>query len=103
MLPAKFSDFVGEPNFLRIRQEELAKPEKDTPSQPDPSLWELRNYLVENFAMGLGSEYVKENMDKWNYINFFGPNGSGKTMAVRALAYECDAMVIDLSPSTIEN
>ena len=66
-MPAKFSDFVGEPNFLRIKQEELAKPEKDTPSQPDPSLWELRNYLVENFAMGLGSEYVKENMDKWNY------------------------------------
>ena len=29
--------------------------------------------------------------------------GSGKTLAVRAIAHGCNAIIIDLSPSTIEN
>lgn len=52
--------------------------------------------------MPLGSSYIKENVDKCNYYNFFGPHGSGKTLAVRAIAQETDAMVVDLSPSTIK-
>jgi hypothetical protein len=28
--------------------------------------------------------------------------GSGKTMVVRALANECDAMVLDISPTNLE-
>ena len=35
------------------------------------------------------------------YFSFFGPHGSGKTLAVRALATECDAMIVDLSPSNV--
>ncbi len=67
-------------------------------------MFDLRNYLIENIAIPLGSEYVKENLDdKMSFINLFGPHGSGKTLAVRALASECDAMIVDLSPSTIEN
>ena len=34
---------------------------------------------------------------------FHGPHGSGKTLMVRALANECDAMVVDISPQNIEN
>ena len=102
-MPARLDDLRGEPNYLRIKYEETVKPDKDTPSQPDPSLWELRNYLAENIAIPLGSEYVRENLDRGTFINFFGPHGSGKTLAVRAIAYETDAMVVDLSPSTIEN
>lgn len=52
--------------------------------------------------MPMGSPYVRENLPKMNYFNFFGPHGSGKTLAVRAIASELDAMVVDLSPSTIE-
>lgn len=37
-----------------------------------------------------------------NYFHFFGPHGSGKTLAVRAIANELDAMVVDLSPATVE-
>jgi len=32
---------------------------------------------------------------------FYGPVGSGKTLAIRALATECNAILIDISPSTI--
>ena len=34
---------------------------------------------------------------------FYGPQGSGKTLGIRALATECNALILDLSPSTIEN
>lgn len=77
--------------------------DKDKPSQPDPSLFEVKNYLIENLALPLGSGYLRENLERQTYFNFFGPHGAGKTLAVRALANECDAMLIDLSPSTIES
>jgi chromosomal replication initiation ATPase DnaA len=36
--------------------------------------------------MPLGSAYVRDNIGKeTNYYLFYGPNGSGKTHAVRAL------------------
>lgn len=38
-----------------------------------------------------------------NYFHFFGPHGAGKTLAVRAIATELDALVLDLSPATIES
>jgi IQ and AAA domain-containing protein len=31
-----------------------------------------------------------------------GPHGVGKTLAIRALATECNAIVIDLSPFNLE-
>ncbi len=37
-----------------------------------------------------------------NYFHFFGPHGSGKTMALRAIANETDSLVIDLSPTSWE-
>lgn len=52
--------------------------------------------------MPLGSDYIRTNAEKCNYFNFFGPHGAGKTLAVRAIANECDAMLIDLSPSNVE-
>lgn len=32
---------------------------------------------------------------------FYGPMGSGKTLTVRGLQTECNALVFDLSPSNI--
>ena len=31
-----------------------------------------------------------------NFFFFTGPRGSGKTLAVRALAHECNAIVLDI-------
>jgi SpoVK/Ycf46/Vps4 family AAA+-type ATPase len=59
--------------------------------------------VAEYIAIPLGSSYAKEKLDKINYFLFYGPMGSGKTLCVRALATECNAMVIDISPSTIES
>lgn len=38
LAPANLCDIKGGPNMLRMRQEEVAKREKDYPSQPDPSM-----------------------------------------------------------------
>lgn len=52
--------------------------------------------------MPMGSTYVKNELGKMNYYNFFGPHGSGKTLAIRAIANELDAMVVDISPANLE-
>jgi len=67
----------------------LAVADKDKPSQPDPSYFELRNYITENIAIPLGNSYIRKNLERMNYLAFFGPHGSGKTLTVRALATEC--------------
>ena len=65
-------------------------------------MFDLRNYLTENLAIPLGTPYIKENLERMNFFHFFGPHGSGKSLAVRALQYETDSMIIDLSPSSWE-
>lgn len=87
---ARMDDIIGSPNYLRITQE--AKQEL----QPDPSMFDIKNYLTENLAIPLSTPYIKENLEKMNYFHFFGPHGSGKTLAVRALQHETDSMVIHL-------
>ena len=54
--------------------------------------------------MPLGSLFVRQKLDTRNKISFlfYGPAGTGKTMMVRALANECDAIVLDISPSNLE-
>lgn len=51
----------------------------------------------------MGSSLAKEKLEKINFFLFYGAMGSGKTLAIRALGHECNALMIDLSPSTIEN
>lgn len=59
--------------------------------------------MSEYVAFPLGSQFIKDKFsEKWAYFLFYGPQGTGKTLAVRALADECNAMVVDISPSVIE-
>ena len=53
--------------------------------------------------MPLGSPYIKDNIKESNYILFYGPRGSGKSHAVRALHTECDSLLIDLSVENIKD
>ncbi len=52
--------------------------------------------------MPLGSKTCKEKLDRMNFFFFMGPRGSGKTMAIRALAHECNAILLDISPTNID-
>jgi SpoVK/Ycf46/Vps4 family AAA+-type ATPase len=68
---------------------------------PDPSYFDIRQILVELIGIPLGSQFVKERLAKLHYFLFFGPHGAGKTLMVRALAHETDALVLELSPYTL--
>jgi ATP-dependent 26S proteasome regulatory subunit len=51
--------------------------------------------------MPLGSKFAKEKLGPPKKFLFLGPQGTGKTMMVRILQTECNAMVFDISPSNI--
>lgn len=93
--PAKMTDMIGEHNPLGTQQERQAT------LMPDPSIAQLRQVLIESIAIPLGSSFAKERLDKNGWFLFYGPMGSGKTLAVRALQSECNAIVFDLTPSNI--
>lgn len=69
---------------------------------PDPSMAQIRQVIVENIAIPLGSQFAKDNLDKTNWFLFYGPMGTGKTLVVRSLHHQCNTILFDLSPSNIE-
>ncbi|KAL4506963.1 hypothetical protein ABPG72_001384 [Tetrahymena utriculariae] len=120
LIPASLMDLKGEQNVLgKIQEiqadenlkkaETLADPkikkaqlEEPSTKMPDPSIAQIRQIIAEYIAFPLGSKYAKEKLDKMNYFFFMGPRGSGKTLAVRALAHECNAIILDISPSNVD-
>lgn len=76
--------------------------EEPSNKMPDPSIAQVRSVIAENIAIPLGSKTAKEKLERQNFFFFMGPRGSGKSLAIRALSTECNAMVIDISPSTID-
>lgn len=59
--------------------------EKQATVMPDPSIAQLRQVLIESIAIPLGSSFAKERLEKNSWFLLYGPMGSGKTLAVRAL------------------
>ncbi|KRX02464.1 P-loop containing nucleoside triphosphate hydrolase [Pseudocohnilembus persalinus] len=97
MEPAKLKDLVGEPNVLGSVQE------RQSDYMPDPSFLQIRQCLAEQIGIPLGSQFAKEKLDRNFFYLFYGPRGSGKTLGVRALAEECRALLIDISPYNLQN
>jgi len=78
---------------------------QDNPTQPlyDPSMALIRNLVTEYVILPLGSSLVRKRFPEWvrSFI-FYGPQGTGKTMVVRAVASETKSLLLDLSPSNID-
>lgn len=69
---------------------------------PDPSMAQLRSVLSQLVAIPLGSQFVKNHMQERLYwLLFYGPMGTGKTLAIRAIAHQCNAIVFDLSVNNL--
>ncbi len=62
---------------------------------------EIRSWLTENIAIPLGSPRLNKTCGGNTFFYFFGPHVAGKTLAIRALATETDAMVVGISPTTL--
>ena len=79
----------------------LDDPREDTPY--DPSMALIRQLVVEYIIFPLGSELVHKRFpENIRSFLFYGPPGTGKTLIVRAISYETNAVVFDLSPLNIE-
>lgn len=74
----------------------------DTPY--DPSMALIRQLVTEYIIFPLGSELVKKRFidGPIRSFLFYGPPGTGKTMVVRAISYETNSVVFDLSPLNID-
>jgi AAA+ superfamily predicted ATPase len=69
----------------------------------DPSMALIRQIVTEYIIFPLGSELVKKRFpENVRSVLFYGPPGTGKTMIVRAISYETNSLVFDLSPLNIE-
>jgi AAA+ superfamily predicted ATPase len=79
----------------------LDDPRNDAPY--DPSMALIRQLVTEYIIFPLGSELVRRRFpDNIRSFLFYGPPGTGKTIVVRAISYETNSVVFDLSPLNIE-
>lgn len=96
LLPCQLEDFMGGFSKLGKAQQEQQE------LMIDPSMGHIRQIVSEYIGIPLGSTYAREKLAPvYKSFLFFGPQGSGKTMVVRALQSQCGALVLDLSPSNI--
>lgn len=94
--PAALTDFIGEFNYIHSMLDDLS----GTPH--DPSMALIRQLVTEYVIFPLGSELIrKRHPEHVRSILFYGPEGSGKTLVVRAIAAETKSLVFDLSPTAI--
>ena len=88
-LKKNFSDFITTENIIRnINQEEI--------SQMDPSLSQLKNTIIEQLVLPLGTGFNPE-MRNRTYL-FYGPNGSGKSHMINAIVNQTKSAFFDISP-----
>lgn len=84
---------MGEFNYIHSMLDNL----EATPY--DPSMALIRQLIVEYVIFPLGSELIrKRHPAHTKSIMFYGPEGTGKTLMVRACAWETKSLVFDLSP-----
>ena len=78
---------------------------QDNPTQPlyDPSMALIRQLVTEYIIFPLGSKLVRQRFPEWvrSFI-MYGPQGTGKTMVVRAVVHETQSLLFDLSPANID-
>jgi len=96
----RVTDFVGDYNYIGSI-EDLTKP------VPDTSLAQVRAMTTEWAILPLGSKAIHENVTR-NYggiksMLLLGPQGSGKTMVTKSIAWETSSLFLDISPAIIEN
>jgi len=95
--PANLKDFIGEFNYIHMMMEDL----NDRPREPSMAL--IRQLVTEYIIFPLGSALVRKRFPEHvRSFLFYGPAGTGKTLVVRAIAYETRSIVYDLSPLSIE-
>uniref|UniRef100_A0A7S1E580 AAA+ ATPase domain-containing protein n=3 Tax=Hemiselmis andersenii TaxID=464988 RepID=A0A7S1E580_HEMAN len=98
-LPPKvgISDFVGHyKNLDAIEQKAL------DPVIPEPSMAQIRQVVVEQLILPLGSLSVHQKAPYVNKALLYGPPGTGKTLLANAISRETGSNYIDLSARNLD-
>ena len=78
---------------------------QDIPTQSpiDPSMALIRQLVTEYIIFPLGSELCRtRHRTNISSFLFYGPQGTGKTLVVRAIVHETNSILFDLSPINID-
>lgn len=96
--PTALSEFIGEFNYNATQIENIDR------TMQDPSMALIRQLITEYIIFPLGSKMVHDrgNDNKTKSFLFYGPAGSGKSLAVRAAVHETNSIFFDISPQNIE-
>jgi len=93
MPAARLTDFIGEFNYIHSMLDNLEA------APHDPSMALIRQLVTEYIIFPLGSELIrKRHPSHVRSVLFYGPEGTGKSLMVRAIASETKSLVFDLSP-----
>jgi hypothetical protein len=98
------SSLIGDFNYLGSMHHNADRREEGTWQPQDPSISQIRQMLTEYCILPNGSADVKMALPAEKLIKsvmLYGPSGTGKTLAVEAVAQELGALLIHLTPEKL--
>eukprot|EP00961_Rhodomonas_salina_P259754 3510211-Rhodomonas_salina.1 len=72
------------------------------PQVPEPSMAQIRQTVIEQLILPLGSLTAHQQAPYVNKALLYGPKGTGKTLVVEAICRETGANLINLSARNLD-
>ena len=100
----RMSSLIGDFNYLGSMHHNADRRDEGEWEPQDPSISQIRQMLTEYCILPNGSNDIKLAIEPENTVKsvmLYGPSGTGKTLAVEAVAYELGGLLIHLTPDKL--